>query len=100
MGVRVPPRAPLSAPGIGTAIGVALTGAVAALVFDGDETVSGAAVTKTKKQKEKPIFPDAKYTVQELRDCSGACHIYEDATLTTIKDFRASEHRVGDSDFD
>lgn len=44
--------------------------------------------------------PDRKYTVQELRDCSGSCHVYTDATLTQIKETRNGEHRVGDKDFD
>ena len=25
-----------------------------------------------------------KYTVSELRDCTGACHVYSDATLGTV----------------
>ncbi len=43
--------------------------------------------------------PDVTYTAEELRDCSGACHTYTDATLTTIKDFRSGKHRVNDSSF-
>jgi len=43
--------------------------------------------------------PDAFYTVEELRDCSGSCHIYTDATLTTIKQSRNGEHRVSDGSF-
>ncbi len=39
--------------------------------------------------------PDHKYTVGELRDCTGACHVYTDSTLTTIKKSRPGpEHRV------
>jgi hypothetical protein len=41
-----------------------------------------------------------KYTVAELKDCAGACHIYTDATLTTIRTRRNSEHRVTDRGFD
>jgi len=44
--------------------------------------------------------PDASYTVQELADCSGACHIYTDASLTVIKDRRNRHHRVSDRGFD
>jgi hypothetical protein len=44
--------------------------------------------------------PDQKYNVSELRDCTGACHIYTDPGMTTVKDFRFGEHRVGDNDFD
>ena len=43
--------------------------------------------------------PDTKYNVSELRDCSGACHIYTDSSLTTIEKTRNSEHRVSDSEF-
>jgi hypothetical protein len=39
------------------------------------------------------------YTVSELRDCTGACHIYTNSTLTTIKERRPSEHRVSDGEF-
>jgi hypothetical protein len=35
------------------------------------------------------------YTVDELRDCTGACHIYADQTLTTIKTRRTGpQHRA------
>jgi hypothetical protein len=34
------------------------------------------------------------YTVAELKDCTGACHIYTDSTLTTIKTTRNSHHVV------
>ncbi|MBW2294018.1 MAG: cytochrome c3 family protein [Deltaproteobacteria bacterium] len=37
--------------------------------------------------------PDAKYSVSELRDCSGSCHIYTDSSLTKIKDRRDRKHR-------
>jgi hypothetical protein len=41
-----------------------------------------------------PKFGNTKYTVSELRDCSGACHIYTDASLATIKTRRnGPEHR-------
>jgi hypothetical protein len=44
--------------------------------------------------------PDTKYNVSELRDCSGACHTYTDATLTTIKKLRPGpEHRVNQGGF-
>jgi hypothetical protein len=29
-------------------------------------------------------YGNVNYTFTELRDCTGACHIYKDATLTTI----------------
>lgn len=43
--------------------------------------------------------PDTFYSVSELRDCSGACHLYTDSTLTVIKQLRPGEHRVSDSGF-
>jgi hypothetical protein len=43
--------------------------------------------------------PDVTYTVEELRDCTGSCHTYTDATLTTIKKRRSGEHRVSDGGF-
>ncbi|MBE9516836.1 MAG: hypothetical protein IME93_07635 [Proteobacteria bacterium] len=48
------------------------------------------------KKVESPVIY---YTVDELKDCSGSCHIYEDDTFTTIKDSRSGEHRPGSSDF-
>ena len=38
--------------------------------------------------------PTILYTVSELRDCSGACHRFTDATFTTIEKARSGEHRV------
>jgi hypothetical protein len=40
-----------------------------------------------------------RYTVGELRDCTGSCHVYTDATLTTIRDRRTGEHRVSGGDW-
>jgi hypothetical protein len=43
---------------------------------------------------------DVKYTVSELRDCSGACHYYTNSTLTTILERRPGpQHRPSDSSF-
>jgi hypothetical protein len=33
------------------------------------------------------------YTVAELKDCSGSCHMYTDATFTRIKTSRTGQHR-------
>jgi hypothetical protein len=41
--------------------------------------------------------PQTRYTVGELRDCTGACHTYSDATLTTITRSRTGQHRVNRS---
>jgi hypothetical protein len=41
---------------------------------------------------ERPI--PVYYTVMELRDCAGTCHIYTDNTLKNIKVRRTSVHRA------
>ncbi|UCD11140.1 MAG: hypothetical protein JSU88_10845, partial [Nitrospinaceae bacterium] len=43
--------------------------------------------------------PDTFYSVSELRDCSGACHLYEDSSMTTIKKSQRGEHQPRDSSF-
>jgi hypothetical protein len=44
--------------------------------------------------------PDVSYTVSELRDCSGSCHVYTDSSMTTIKDNRPGpEHRISSGSF-
>jgi hypothetical protein len=49
---------------------------------------------------KKTENPDTKYVVSELRDCSGACHIYTDSSMTTIKKNRPGpEHRVSGGGF-
>ncbi|HLQ12720.1 MAG TPA: cytochrome c3 family protein, partial [Steroidobacteraceae bacterium] len=41
-----------------------------------------------------------KYTASELRDCTGACHVYSDATSGTIVKARPGpQHRVSDAAF-
>ena len=42
---------------------------------------------------KKVASPTVLYTVGELRDCSGACHQYTDATFTTIARARSGQHR-------
>ena len=43
--------------------------------------------------------PDAFYTASDLRDCTGACHVYTDSNMNVIKDARSGEHRVSDGQF-
>jgi hypothetical protein len=44
--------------------------------------------------------PDVRYTVSELRDCTGSCHVYTDGTMTRIKESRPGpEHRISDGSF-
>jgi hypothetical protein len=51
-------------------------------------------------EKHKKVdSPRVLYTVSELRDCTGSCHVYTDNTLTTIEKTRNSEHRVSDGGF-
>jgi hypothetical protein len=38
--------------------------------------------------------PRVLYTAGELRDCTGACHTYTDATLTTTQKARSGHHSV------
>jgi hypothetical protein len=41
-----------------------------------------------------------KYTVSELRNCSGACHVYTDANMTTIYRTRnGPQHRASSRSF-
>ena len=45
-------------------------------------------------------YGDVKYTVSELRNCSGACHVYTSSALTTILTRRSGpEHRITDDKF-
>jgi hypothetical protein len=45
-------------------------------------------------------YGNTKYTVSELRNCSGACHVYTDSTLTKIQNSRAGpQHRVTNTEF-
>jgi hypothetical protein len=48
----------------------------------------------------KVANPRTSYLVSDLRDCSGACHVYADNSLTVITDIRSSEHRPRDGDWD
>ena len=43
--------------------------------------------------------PDTFYSVSELRDCAGSCHLYTDSSLTTIKKSRTGEHRTSSGGF-
>jgi hypothetical protein len=45
-------------------------------------------------------YGKVRYTVSELRNCSGACHIYTDSTLTTISRSRPGpQHKLTSSQF-
>ena len=38
-------------------------------------------------------YGNVRYTFTELRDCTGACHIYKDATMTTIQTNRTTNNK-------
>lgn len=38
--------------------------------------------------------PKLYYTLSELRNCAGSCHLYEDDTFTTIKENRSNKHSI------
>jgi hypothetical protein len=42
---------------------------------------------------------NTRYTVSELRNCAGSCHVYTDGTMTTIAQTRNSHHKVSDGGF-
>ncbi len=46
-----------------------------------------------KSGPHKKIKDGTKYTVSELRNCAGSCHIYTDSSLTTIDKTRNRKHR-------
>jgi hypothetical protein len=49
---------------------------------------------------KKTENPDTKYTVSELRDCTGACHVYTNSNMNSIKKNRPGpEHRISGGDF-
>lgn len=48
---------------------------------------------------KKTESPQILYTVSELRNCSGSCHLYTDSTFTVIKKARSGEHRSTDGGF-
>jgi hypothetical protein len=43
-----------------------------------------------KKVDNPPVF----YTIAELKDCSGNCHLYTNSTFTSIKQTRTGRHRA------
>ena len=43
----------------------------------------------------KIVTPPTNYTATELKDCTGACHVYTNATLTTIATRKNGPERTG-----
>jgi len=61
---------------------------------------AGCHASRFKPGEHKKIAsPTVYYTVGELKDCSGSCHTYADATLTRITKSRSGEHRPTSGDF-
>jgi hypothetical protein len=54
---------------------------------------------KSDPHKKTEVPTTIRYTVDELKNCSGSCHIYTDSTFTTIKTSRPSKHRSTDGGF-
>jgi hypothetical protein len=52
-----------------------------------------------KDRHEKSESPKVYYSVSELRDCTGSCHVYADSTFEEIRRSRSREHRVGAGEF-
>ena len=51
-------------------------------------------------EHRKVNSPRIYYTVGELQDCTGSCHIYTDSSFTTIQQLRSSHHRSTDGGWD
>jgi len=51
-------------------------------------------------EHKKVDSPQILYTVSELKDCSGSCHEYTNASFTTIREMRSGEHRPTSGGFD
>jgi hypothetical protein len=61
---------------------------------------AGCHADRFKPDAHKKVdTPKILYTVNELRNCSGSCHVYTDTTFTTIKTTRSSKHRSTDGGF-
>ncbi len=48
---------------------------------------------------KKVDSPQILYNVMELKDCTGSCHLYTNATFTTISKSRTNQHRSTDGGF-
>ena len=56
---------------------------------------AGCHASTYKQDSHKKVdSPKVLYTVSELRDCTGACHMYTDSTFTTVKERRSGKHRT------
>ena len=56
---------------------------------------AGCHATAFRPSPHKKVdAPPLLYSVSELRDCTGACHLYTDATLTQILERRSGQHNA------
>ena len=63
-------------------------------------TCAGCHAKDFKPAAHPKVTGGALYSAAELHDCSGACHVYTDATLGTVgKSLPGPYHRVGDAAF-
>jgi len=63
-------------------------------------TCAGCHAKDFKPSAHPKTIKGATYTVHELANCSGACHVYSDTTQSTItKNLRGPHHRVTDATF-
>jgi hypothetical protein len=60
---------------------------------------AGCHANSYRSDPHDKTLQNVKYTVSELRNCAGSCHVYTNATLTTIANTRNSHHRVTDGSF-
>jgi hypothetical protein len=76
-----------------TACHVANTEASAWLTPSFKPDCAGCHATRFRPSPHTKVdSPQQLYSVSELRDCSGACHLYTDATLTQIQERRSGHH--------
>jgi hypothetical protein len=63
-------------------------------------TCAGCHAKDFKPAAHPKIAAATNYTVSELANCSGACHVYSDSTQSTIKrNLPGPYHRVSDGAF-
>jgi hypothetical protein len=55
---------------------------------------AGCHADRFKVSEHKKVdSPTIYYTVGELKNCSGSCHVYTNSTFTTIRSTKSGEHR-------
>ena len=54
---------------------------------------------KADSHKKTEVPTTILYTVAELKNCAGSCHLYTDNTFSSIKQSRSGKHRSTDGGF-